>query len=74
MEVIYMSNAIAETVTLLELLPEDDISLVNNLVKKLVKAWDPDFTKLTPSEAEELNEIVKLMDKGEYVTDSDINW
>lgn len=69
-----MSNAIAETVTLLELLPEDDISLVNNLVKKLVKAWDPDFTKLTPSEAEELNEIVKLMDKGEYVTDSDINW
>lgn len=44
------------------------------IVKKLITAWDPDFTKLTPSEAEELDSILAEMDAGEYVTDDDIDW
>lgn len=69
-----MSNTMAETISLLEMLPEDDISLVNTMVKKLIKAWDPDFTKLTPSEASELSRIMADMEAGEYVTDDDIDW
>ena len=69
-----MSNTMTETISLLSMLPEDDISLVNTMVKKLIKAWDPDFTKLTPSEAEELDSILAEMDAGEYVTDDDIDW
>lgn len=69
-----MSNTMTETISLLGMLPEDDISLVNTMVKKLIKAWDPDFTKLTPSEAEELDSILAEMDAGEYVTDDDIDW
>lgn len=69
-----MSNTMAETISLLGMLPEDDISFVNTMVKKLIKAWDPDFTKLTPSEAEELDSILAEMDAGEYVTDNDIDW
>lgn len=69
-----MSNTMTETVSLLGLLPEDDISLVNIMVKKLIKAWDPDFTKLTLSEAEELKRILSEMEAGEYVTDNDIDW
>ena len=69
-----MSNTLTETISLLGILPEDDISLVNTMVKKLIKAWDPDFTKLTPSEAEELDSILAEMDAGEYVTDDDIDW
>ncbi len=56
------------------MLPEDDISLVNILIKKLIKAWDPDFTKLTPAETKELEKIIAEMDAGEYVTDDDIEW
>lgn len=63
-----------ETISLLSMLPEDDISLVNTMVKKLIKTWDPDFTKLTPSEAEELDSILAEMDAGEYGTDDDIDW
>ena len=69
-----MSNTMTETISLLSMLPEDDISLVNTMVKKLIKACDPDFTKLTPSEAEELDSILAEMDAGEYVTDDDIDW
>ena len=44
------------------------------MLKKLIKAWDPDFTKLTPSEASELSRIMADMEAGEYVTDDDIDW
>ena len=39
------SQAIAQMV---DMLPEQDQQLAFELVKKLVLAWDPDFTKLTP--------------------------
>lgn len=41
---------------------------------KELKAWDPDFTKLTPSESAELKKIIEDMENGEYVLDSDIDW
>ena len=30
--------------------------MIHKLIKKLVLAWDPDFTKLTPEEAKLLHE------------------
>lgn len=47
---------------------------VCQLVKKLVLAWDPDYTKLTPSEAETVARAEAEMDAGEYVTDDEIDW
>ena len=44
------------------------------LIKKLVLAWDPDYTKVTPSEAAALQEAEKNFENGEYYTDSEINW
>lgn len=35
-----------------------------------VIAWDPDYTKLTPSEAESLS----LAEKGEFIRDANIDW
>ena len=47
---------------LLDILPDEDVSIVSTLIKKLVIAWDPDFTKTTAREREllekELNEII----------------
>lgn len=44
--------------------------MIHKLIKKLVLAWDPDFTKLTPEEAKLLNEA----ENDEFVDSEDIDW
>lgn len=59
---------------MVDMLPEHDQTLAFELVKKLVLAWDPDFTKLTPGEKLELDRAAAEMASGDYVPDSAINW
>ena len=59
---------------MVDMLPEKDQALAFELVKKLVLAWDPDFTKVTPAEAKELEQAVAEMEAGDYVTDQAVNW
>ncbi|MCI8827538.1 MAG: hypothetical protein HFE98_01645 [Ruminiclostridium sp.] len=59
---------------MVEILPEADQALAFEVVKKLVLAWDPDYTKATPAEHTAMEQAVKELDAGEYVTDSAINW
>lgn len=47
-------------------LPENEQTLVFEFVKRIVLAWDPDFTKLTPQEEKELNEAREQIKNGEY--------
>ena len=66
-----MSAAIKEMIDLMEILPENDQNLALELVRKLVLAWDPDFTKLTPAEKKGLD---VAMEDPETVSHDDINW
>ncbi len=66
-----MSPITQDIITMLDMLPEGDQMLVSELVKKLVLAWDPDFTKLTAAEREALDHA---MESGEYVPANEINW
>lgn len=59
---------------MVDMLPETDQALAFELVKKLVLAWDPDFTKLTPAEKAELDKAAAEMEAGEYVPHNAINW
>lgn len=68
----YMSNLSVQTAQLVSLLPEDDLTLVNELVKKLLLAWDPDFTKVTPEERSRLDKADEEMKSGEYFTDDEV--
>ena len=43
-------------------------------VKRIVLAWDPDFTKVTPSEAAALEQAEAEIARGEVVADEDIDW
>ena len=43
---------------------------MNEMIKRIVLAWDPDFTKLTPAEAEAEAEIAR----GDTVSDDAIDW
>lgn len=60
-----------QTAELLDILPDEDISIVNALVKKLVIAWDPDFTKLTSREKELLEKTDFEMKNGDFISERD---
>ena len=66
-----MSNTLKESVTMLEMLPESEQNLAYEFIKRLVLAWDPDFTKLTPSERKSLEEAEA---DGEYFELDSIDW
>lgn len=46
------------------------LNLAMELVKRLVLAWDPDFTKLTSDERIRL----ETAEYGEYIDAENINW
>ena len=43
-----MSNIALEAARLMDALPESDKRFAYEFIKKLILAWDPDFTKVTP--------------------------
>ena len=59
---------------LVAILPETDQALALELVRKLVLAWDPDYTRTTPAEAAAIEQAVQELDAGDYLTDDEINW
>ena len=66
-----MTEKTAEIIEMLDILPDSDVNLAYELVKKLVLAWDPDFTKLTPAERARLEEAEN---DPETVSIDEINW
>lgn len=69
-----MSSVVNNTIEIMNVLPLEDQKLLYCMAKKLIRAWDPDFTKLTPQEAEELKQIIEEVDNGEYVSGDEIDW
>lgn len=69
-----MGNTAQKAAILIDMLPENDQQLAYELIKKLVLAWDPDYTKVTPQEAKELEEAEKNFENGEYYSDNEIDW
>ena len=65
-----MSNIAMDAARLLDMLPDEDKSFAYEFIKKLVRAWDPDFTKVTPEEAARFD----AAEKSGFVADSDIDW
>ena len=65
-----MTKTIEQTVTMLEMLPAQEQNLALELIKRLVLAWDPDYTRLTSEERIRL----EAAENGEYVDSEDIDW
>ena len=65
-----MSETIKQTINMLEMLPDQEQKLALEIVKRLVLAWDPDFTKLTPEERRRL----EAAENGEYLDLESIEW
>lgn len=69
-----MNATVEKARDLLEVLPDDEQKFALEFIKKLVLAWDPDYTKVTKSEAERLNRAMEEFENGEVVESEDINW
>lgn len=69
-----MSTTTKQAIDLMELLPEKDQNFALEFIKKLVIAWDPDFTKVTPAEKVKLEEAQREIENGETVSHDAINW
>jgi hypothetical protein len=65
-----MSAKTRQIADMVGMLPEKEQDFALELIKRLVLAWDPDFTKLTAFEKKELEEA----ENGEYLDQNDIDW
>ncbi len=65
-----MSSIVIEAARLMDLLPEADKEFAYEFIKKLVLAWDPDFTKVTVEEAA----IIEKAERSGYIDSEDIDW
>ena len=69
-----MSAITKEAINLMEILPESEQNFALEFIKKLVLAWDPDFTKLTLTEKKELEDADSEIRNGETFSHEEINW
>lgn len=69
-----MTSKTQDLVAMFNLLPESEQNLAFELVKRLVLAWDSDYTKLTPTERARLEESDRDLERGETAKYSNIDW
>lgn len=69
-----MSAATKEAINLMEILPESDQNFALEFIKKLVLAWDPDYTKVTSEERKALEEAEKDIVENGTISHDAINW
>ncbi len=56
------------------MLPSTEQNLAYEMIKRLVLAWDSDFTKLTPVERKRIEQSEADYDNGEFVSMESIDW
>jgi len=65
-----MTSIAMDVAKMVEILPQVEQEFAYEFVKKLVRAWDPDFTKVTYQEAER----IKKAEESGFVNEEDIDW
>jgi GrpB-like predicted nucleotidyltransferase (UPF0157 family) len=69
-----MSLVSKQIIDMLDMLPESEQQLAFELIKRMVLAWDSDFTKLTAAERERLMKAEEEIANNETVKHLDIDW
>lgn len=69
-----MSELARDTAHMLDMLPEQEQALAFEMVKRIVLAWDPDYTKLTKEETLALQEAEQELANGEMTSHDAIDW
>ena len=69
-----MSAISKQILDMIDMLPESEQKLAFELIKRMVLAWDSDFTKLTTAERERLTKAEKEIANKDSVNHLDIDW
>ena len=65
-----MSGKTLQIAEMIDMLPEKEQELACEMVKRIVLAWDPDFTKVTAEEAKKIEEA----ELSGFVDAENIDW
>ncbi len=63
-----MSETTREMLNLVDMLPETEQNLIGEMIKRIVLAWDPDFTRVTSEERQRMEIAEQELANGEYET------
>ncbi len=69
-----MSPLTKQIIEMIDMLPEQEQELAFELIKRMVLAWDSDFTKITPLEKARLARADEEIMNAETVQHSEIDW
>ena len=68
-------SAVSKQITdMVDMLPDNEQELAFEFIKRMVLAWDSDFTKLTAEERERLASASREIENGDIVNHSEIDW
>ncbi|WIV12168.1 hypothetical protein [Proteiniborus sp. MB09-C3] len=67
-----MTQITKQIIEMIDMLPEKEQILAFEFIKRMVLAWDNDFTKLTPSERETLKKADAELINNEFLSHSDV--
>lgn len=65
-----MSDKTMQIAEMLDMLPEQEQNLACEMLKRIVLAWDPDFTKTTEQE----HKNIEAAEQSGFVAESEIDW
>ena len=69
-----MSELAQSTAALMDMLPLAEQQLAYEMMKRLVLAWDPDFTKLTDHESALVDQAEEEFRRGDTLSHEQIDW
>ena len=69
-----MSSVTQQIIDMLDMLPENEQQFACEVLKRLVLAWDANYTKITPVEAVQIAQAEKEIELGETINHNDIDW
>ena len=67
-----MAQITTKIANMIDMLPEREQLLAFELIKRMVLAWDSDFTKLTPAERERLEKADMELANNEILQHDDV--
>ena len=65
-----MSERVLQIAEMIDMLPEQEQILACEMIKRIVLAWDPDYTKVTAKEAKQIEEA----EQSGFVSEDEIDW
>lgn len=63
-----MSTSTRTLLETVEFLPDTEQALIAELVKRIILAWDPNFTKVTAMEKASIDEGLRQIENGETIS------